>query len=174
MHPTSLTPLETCACGLTLPAVGSGNQAGPTHRYMLSSPSCWQAYGKLLSREYEDPARWATHRYAVDAYAVQHPGVDTPQARNSVGVHLSRLCLLFERGWPLERANDAMLAITAKKFAYPWLTPPTRLAGATVADVLEAPDAEAHRSAVIRWAETAWVQWEEHHATVRSWLQRLP
>ncbi len=120
--------LETCTCGLSLLALPA---EAPVHGYMLSTPSCWDAYGRLLAREYEDPARWRTHRYAVDAYAAQHPGVDTPQARNSVGIHLSRLCLLLDRGWPLERANAAMFVITAKKFAYPWLAPPTRPAGVT-------------------------------------------
>jgi hypothetical protein len=137
---------------------------------MLSTPGCWAAYGRLLALEYEDTDRWPTHRYAVDAYAVQHPGRDTPQARNSVGVHLSRLALLFGHDWPLERANQAMLVITAKKFAYPWLSPPCRPAGVTVADVLATRRAEDHRAAVVHWAEAVWKQWSEHHETVCTWL----
>ena len=163
--------VETCTCGVTLPALRSGNDS--VHRSLLSTPSCWEAYGRLLAREYEDPAGWQTHRFAVDAYTAQHPGVDTPQARNSVGIHLSRLCLLFERRWPLERANRAMLAVTAKKFAYPWLSPPARLAGVNVADVLAATDAQAHMAAVLRWAEAVWSHWCEHHAAVRAWLAGL-
>ena len=157
--------LETCTCGLALPATG-----GPVHPYMLSTPACWEAYGRLLAREYEDPSRWRTHRYSVDAYAAQHPGTDTPQARNSVGIHLSRLCLLFDQGWPLERANEAMHAIAAKKFAYPWLSPPARFAGITVLDILAAESSASHMAAVLRWAGAVWTQWSEHHVTVRAWL----
>jgi hypothetical protein len=160
--------VEQCGCGLVTEAV-----AGPVHRYMASTPGCWEAYGRLLAREYEDRARWRTHRLTVDAYAVQHPGVDGAQARNSVGIHLSRLGLMFQRGWPLERANDAMLAITAKKFEYPWLSPPPILAGKTVGDVLAAETAEAHMLAVEDWARAVWASWGEYHATVRGWLERI-
>ena len=162
---------EICICGARLPLVDDPHS--PKHRYMLSTSSCWHAYGHLLAREYEDPTRWRNHRYTVDAYAVQHPGVDTQQARNSVGIHLSRLCLLLDRGWPLERANDAMLQITAKKFSYPWLTPPTVLAGVNAGDVLRTVDSQAHLAAVLRWAETVWQSWREHHEIVRQWMAAL-
>jgi hypothetical protein len=141
---------------------------------MLSTPSCWAAYGRLLAREYEDPSRWANHRFTVDAYATQHPGIDSPQSRNSVGIHLSRLCLIFERGWPLERANDAMLAITAKKFAYPWLNPPADRASITVENVLAATDGATHLVAVEEWARAVWSMWAGEHETVREWLRRVP
>jgi uncharacterized protein DUF5946 len=160
--------MERCGCGFE-----AEKSDGPTHAYMLSTTGCWEAYGRLLAREYEDPSRWRVHRLSVDAYAVQHPGVDVPQARNSVGMHLSRLGLIFERGWALERANDAMLAITAKKFSYPWLTPPSEVAGVTVEDVLAAETGEAHMQAVEGWAQAVWQSWAEHHATVCEWLQQI-
>jgi hypothetical protein len=160
--------MERCVCGFE-----AEKSDGPTHEYILSTAGCWEAYGRLLAREYEDQARWRTHRLTVDAYAVQHPGVDGPQARNSVGLHLSRLGLLFDRGWTLEQANDAMLAISAKKFSYPWLLPPSGVAGVTVEDVLAAQTAEAHMRAVEGWAQAVWGSWEQHHATVREWLMQI-
>jgi Family of unknown function (DUF5946) len=140
---------------------------------MLSSPGCWAAYGEVLAREYQDRAYWPLHRLTVDTFAVQHPGVDTPQARNSVGIHLSRLLLILERDWPIERANDAMLSITAKKMHYPWLTPPASMGHFTVKQVLEARDATEHLNAVEQWAQSVWQAWAEHHATVREWLREL-
>lgn len=125
--------MRCCGCGADYPDI-----SGPTHAYMLSSPGCWEAYGRVLAREYENPEYSRLHRLTVDAYAVQHPGVDGPQARNSVGIHLSRLCLMFDRGWRIERANDAMLAISAKKQHYPWLTPPGDRGTVTVRHVLAA------------------------------------
>ena len=161
-------PLQLCTCGARLTAM-----EGPIHRYMLSTPACWQAYGQVLAREYEDPSRWRTHRFSVDAYAAQHPGIDTPQARNSVGVHLSRLCLIFDREWPLERANDAMLAITAKKFDYPWLSPPAAPASLNVSDILVTQNAAQHMAAAEAWARAVWNSWSAHHDTVQDWLKVL-
>jgi hypothetical protein len=137
---------------------------------MLSSPSCWAAYGQVLAREYQDPAYSPLNRLSVDAYAAQHPGVDVPQARNSVGIHLSRLHLILECGWPIERANDAMLVITGKKMPFPWLTPPANRGSLSVKHVLAAAGQQEHLKAVEQWARSVWQAWAEHHATVREWV----
>jgi hypothetical protein len=158
--------MRCCGCGGDFP-----ESTGPTHAYMLSSPGCWEAYGHVLAREYQSLSYGRLHRLTVDAYAVQHPGVDGSQARNSVGIHLSRLYLMFNCGWPAERANDAMLAITAKKWRYPWLTPPGNGGTVTVKDVLLAQNPSDHLRGVERWAQSVWQAWAEHHATVRSWVE---
>lgn len=167
-------PSRCCGCGDLFPEPAASETAAPTHPYILSSPGCWQAYGELLAREYQDPRYMHVHRLTVDAYAVQHPGVDTPQARNSVGIHLSRLFLLFERGWPIERANGAMLIITAKKQAYPWLTPPANPGLLTVRHPLAAATPEQHADRVEQWARSVWTAWAEHHPTVRTWCEAIP
>jgi hypothetical protein len=163
---------------MNIPCVGCGENFfpendGPTHPYMLSSPGCWSAYGELLAREYQYPEYAPFHRFAVDAYAVQHPGVDVPRARHSVGIHLSRLCLILALGWPLHRVNDAMLAITEKKMSYPWLTPPRNRGSFSVKHVLDASTPAEHLTAVEQWAKTAWQAWAEHHATVQDWVKDL-
>lgn len=160
--------MQRCGCGAETEEV-----VGPTHAYVLSTAGCWEAYGRVLAREYEDQERWRMHRVTVDAYALQHPGVDGPQARNSVGVHLSRLALMVGRGWPLERVNDAMVEITAKKGKYPWLEPPVKRAGMTVLDVLRAETAEEHMKMVEEWARAVWEAWGEHHAVVGEWVRRF-
>jgi hypothetical protein len=138
---------------------------------MLSSPGCWAAYGRLLAREYQDQAYYRLYRLSVDAYAAQHPGEDNAQARNSAGVHLSRLCLLLELGWPMERANEAMVEISAKKRRYPWLTPPEFRGERTVRDVLEAATPSEHEARVREWAESVWAAWSGHHDIVRGWVE---
>jgi hypothetical protein len=155
---------------------------------MLSTAGCWAAYCEVLAREYRDSSYRLVNRLTVDAYAVQHPGEDMPQARNSVGVHLSRLALIFERGFPIEQANEAMVAITARDRDYPWLTPPrltpARLTPArltppqsrgqmTLRDVMNATNPHEHHSAVERWAHSAWMAWSEHHSTVLSWVREI-
>jgi len=140
---------------------------------MLSSPGCWAAYGEVLAREYQDPAYMRLHRLAVDTYAVQHPGIDTQQARNSVGIHLARLLLFFERGWPINRVNDVMPQITAKKKHYPWLMPPEKRGALTVKHVLAARTPAEHEAAVEQWAQSVWQAWAAHHSTVRAWHEGL-
>jgi len=146
---------------------------GPTHPYMLSSAGCWAAYGELLALEYEDRAYGVLNRLSVDTYAVQHPGIDSPQSRNSVGIHLSRLSLILELGWPVSKANDAMQIISAKKFRFPWLPPPASFGPLTVKNVLEADGAAEHTAAVQLWAKSVWQAWADHHLTVRGWLRDL-
>ena len=150
---------ETCTCGVHLHSIEA-----PTHPYMLSTPSCWEAYGRLLAKEYEAPSLMRLHRLTVDAYAAQHPG-------DSVGIHLSRLALMMDEGWVMERANDAMLSITAKKRQYPWLVPPKLDGAGTFLPALHAVGSDEHESAVSQWARGVWQAWTPHHAQVKSWLR---
>ena len=158
--------LKACVgCGAMVPDVG-----GPTHRYLGASPGCWAVYGGVLAREYEDYALYAPiHRLTVDAYAAQHPGTPSPQSRQSVGVHLIRLHLQLERGLPHDRANDAMLRISARPDRFPWLGPPPHLGDLTVLDVQRAEDPTDHMERVRRWARSVWEAWSPHHDTVRRW-----
>jgi hypothetical protein len=133
---------------------------GPTHPYVLSSPGCWKAYGEVLAREYQDQEYWPLHRLTVDAYAVQHPGVDNPQARNSVGIHLSRLYLMFEASWPIETQ-------------YEWLAPPSHRGNLTVQHVLAARNSTDHLAAVEVWARSVWEAWADYHVMAREWVKTV-
>lgn len=106
----------------------------------------------------------------VDAYAVQHPGSASPQAIQSVAVHLCRLCVILENSFSIEHANDVMLAIQKVEHQFRWLEPPRSRGEITVADVLAAPTADEHLRQVERWAKSCWAAWAEHHPTIRGWL----
>ena len=151
-------------CGVKLPTVD-----GPVHRYMHSSPACWRAFGQVLAREYSSADYSDVHRLSVDAYAVQHPGDNSRQAIQSVGVHLVRLCLFLERGLAPREANDAMLRAARRKAGYTWLERPATLGSVTVVDVVAAQSVEQHRTAVHAWARSAWDAWSIHHELVRKW-----
>lgn len=144
--------------------------AGPTHRYMESSPGCWKAYGEVLAREYSQPEYMTHHRLTVDAYAVQHPGRPSPQSIQSVAVHLCSLCLVLERAVPMALATEAIARLTKRKGLFSWLPPPDDRGKFTVADVRPAASAAEHVEAVLRWARSSWSAWEAHHAAVRGWL----
>lgn len=152
-------------CGLALPAFD-----GPVHRYMHSSPACWRAFGEILARGYSSSQYRDVHRLSVDAYAVQHPGDDSRQALQSVGVHLVRLCLFLERGLTPAEANAAMLKAARRKSTYTRLERPASLGSVTVKDVVAAQDVEQHKAAVHAWARSAWNAWSIHHPLVRLWV----
>jgi hypothetical protein len=138
---------------------------------MESSPGCWATYGKVLAREYGNPAAYGpNHRLSVDAYAVQHPGQPSPQSIQSVAVHLIRLCLLLERGLEMSRANDAILKATESKKKFVWLEPPSSRGAVTVIDVHRAKNPQEHVMRVREWAESAWRAWSPHHSQIRALL----
>jgi hypothetical protein len=160
------TRMTRCVgCGGLVPQMD-----GPTHRYMESSPGCWHVYGKVLSREYSDPAFGALHRLTVDSYAVQHPGRPGPQAIQSVCVHLISLYLVLERGLAVGYATRVIGEAARTKERLFWLTPPKSLGDITVSDVADVADPVGHEKRVRAWAEAAWSAWAEHHATVRAWV----
>jgi Family of unknown function (DUF5946) len=160
-----LKPMKCFSCGGEFEHI-----EGPVHRYMASSPGCWAAFGEVLAREYSDVTYYAVHRMSVDAYAAQHPGVPSKQTIGSVGVHLIRLCMVFEQGLTPEKANDTMLKASKVKSSFTCLEPPQVLGAITVQDVLGAANAKEHKTLVREWAKGAWQAWSSHHQQVRMWL----
>jgi hypothetical protein len=141
---------------------------GPTHPYMESSPGCWHLYGEVLAWEYEDPVLATRNLLTADSYAVQHPGHPVPQAIQSVCLHLISLCLVLERGRPLDYATRLMAEAARTRQRFSWLAPPASMGAVTVADVAAAGRGR-HDDSVRAWAESAWSAWSDHHPTVRSW-----
>ena len=142
-------------CGALVPEVD-----GPTHRYIGASAGCWEAHGELMVREFE-PEYGRLSQMTVDTYAAQHPGVDGPQARQSVAVHLMSLCLQLERGARQEEATRMLQAVlpSRNRPEFPWLAVPASLGAVTVLDVLAAAGPEAHLAAVRRWGPSAAGNW---------------
>lgn len=167
LTPTPADPYASApcfSCGAVVPVT-----EGPTHDYMLSSPGCWAIYGEVLAREYQDASYAANHRLTVDAYAVQHPGRPTAAAaKRSVLLHLISLCVVLERGAPPAEATSLLQRLGESKRDVPWLEPPDHLGDVTVVDVHETDVAEAHLTAVERWAQSAWRAWSPHHPHIRG------
>ncbi len=155
-------------CGLELAA-----RSGPTHRYLVSTPACWETFGEVLAREFNDPRYWPPHPLTVDTYAAQHPGVESSQTTHSAAFHLMGLCLVVERGLDLLTAARKRQRAKALHKSLSWLEPPERLGPVTVADVLAARSPDEHDRLVRAWAESVWRAWATHHDTVRAWTDRL-
>jgi hypothetical protein len=155
-------------CGLVLP-----EHDGPVHEYIGASAACWALYGQVLARDYGEYGMPEEHKFIVDAYAVQHPGENETRSRQSVGVHLIRLCLMLERDLPSRYATSLMTRATSGGLRIPWFDPVTPLGKITVEDVLAAPDRDAHVAAAREWAADEWAAWSEQQETVRRWCDAL-
>jgi hypothetical protein len=152
------------SCGALVP-----NMAGPTHKYMLSSPGCWAVYGTLLARDYGEYGYPAVHRLSADAYAVQHPGQLNRQAIQSVAVHLIGLYYSLERGWPPAQVTKAIGRATQFSDQFVWLEPPSSMGPITVADAADADSLEEYQRLVKEWARSAWEAWSKHYDQIRKW-----
>ncbi len=138
---------------------------GRPHPYLGATAGCWRLYGRVLAREYENYiALRDTHLYTVDAYSLQHPGVPERRTIQSVSLHLVRLHLALERGFRPPEIMVATRKLLRDPSQFVWLTPPDPNGTMTVSDVLAAEGVEAHRRAVVAWAENVWAAWAPHHA----------
>lgn len=139
---------------------------------MTAVPACWALYGKVLAREYSDPAYFAVHQLTVDAYATQHPGGENAQARQSVVVHLVTLCAHFERQWSGHDLIATRKNLSRRK-TFPHLSAPSEYP-LTVQQVHQAQNAEEHARLVTDWAAGVWHAWSHAHERIRGILDNGP
>ena len=114
--------IEVCpGCKASLEAVD-----GPTHRYIGASPACWQIYSMLGAGGYAIAGSGRYGDLLVDAYAAQHPGHDSPQARQSVAVHLVTLWAVLRAGAEIDKAIDIRVRVVSvgkRTGGFEWLEP---------------------------------------------------
>lgn len=163
--------LEICPdCGIELPAID-----GPTHRYLGGSASCWDRFSRLLNGGDPPLAPAPTNGLLIDAYAAQHHGVPSPQAINSVAVHLLALYGVLEKGVPVGRAVwlRQRFLVTGKKGKHErfhWLTPPAGNKSQTILDMISAPTPQERTEHVARYVNTIWQVWApDHRSTLEAW-----
>jgi hypothetical protein len=153
---------SSCACGAVLPRC----EVRATHRYIVTTPECWEKFGEVLAREYESAALFgAVHQLTVDTYAAQHPA---GQPAKSLDVHLASLCALLERGSPANRP-EAVKRFVQTRASFPELPVPANLGPLTVADVA-ATSLDQHCDMVRRWARQVWSAWSDSHPAIAAML----
>ena len=161
-------------CGAMLPVM----PGSATHRYMLSSAACWATFNSL--QDPDRPLGFAPfNTLTVDAYAAQHPGeASSPQAINSVGIHLLVLHGVLERGfgpnqalWLRQRPNRS--GSVAKHDRFHWLTPPSFASCLRVADVVAGATLAERSKLVEAWVKSVWGAWRAVHGDqVTAWFER--
>jgi hypothetical protein len=177
-----LTPCQ--GCGALFPLFD-----GPTHRYLGASAACWTLFNTAVALGEPDatdllprsripepavasPARTDAGLDVVfgDAYGVQHHGEASPQAIQSVAVHLLDLHGLItgnttRPGWALARALRV-------KGVFHKLTPPPLGSALTIRHLFPGGGvaAPATRTQYVVSVYEAWMSL--HGATVEQWYER--
>lgn len=140
---------------------------GPTHRYIGASPACWAIYTELMATGLPPSPRAPL---LVDAYAAQHPGGTSPQATQSVAVHLVTLEAVVTHGHPLERAvslRQSAVEHGRRTGGYPKLEPVPSAWPVTVAQL-----AGGDGALVDRMVDGVLASWKELHADqVDAWYR---
>ena len=158
---------STCpGCGLTAPATTA---VLPPSELVTSGP-CYEVYGALLARDYHDRDYYrVAHQMVVDAYAAQHAGGTSRREVQSIALCLMTLCLFVEEGVDPSQGPALHQRMAANRPAFVWLSPPVPAGWLTVADIVKAPDVDAHELLVRQWAGQVWHAWSPHHTLVRQW-----
>jgi hypothetical protein len=148
---------------------------GPTFRYPNSSSAgCWKIYGEILEKEFSIYKYPAFHRLTVDAYAVQHPGDQTPQTTQSVNVHLAALNMVLVRQIDYRKVTRFMdLMIKKNKNKFEWLVPPENTGEITVVEVVKANNFEEHKKVVEEWAKSAYNAWNKYHSKIDGLVEGI-
>lgn len=139
--------------------------------YYHASAECWSVYTEVLGVEYSNAVLWGqVHQLTVDTYAVQHAG--GPHPDKSVGIHLSGLYLVLDRGVrpPLVPPVLQRLAATIK--VWPHFPPPESDRDITIWDVAVAASPQDHADTVRKWARQVWVAWTPYHANIAALVTR--
>ena len=131
-------------------------RTGPTHAYIGASAGCWALYTEILASP-------RNLELLVDAYAVQHHGDSSPQAVQSVGIHLMALHGILERKMPDERALWIRRRALRTKGVFSKLEPPPVGRSLTL---VSAPDLSEY----VRSVSDVWH--ERHASTIAVWFDR--
>lgn len=144
---------------------------GPAHSYIGASPACWQIYTTLLGGGYAIVGGDRYGSLLVDAYAAQHPGIESPQARQSVAVHLITLWAILRAGADVEKAIDIRVravSVGKRTGGFQWLEPapgsyPLTVAGLVSTQPVDASSIDLYVGGVFG----AWMT--SHEAAISNW-----
>lgn len=171
LSPTEQT--EQCPdCRATLPKL---DYEGHPHPYIGASPGCWTLFSNLANAGSPPIASGPLNGLLVDAYAAQHYGVPSPQAIQSVAVHLLVLYGVLEGKVPAKsaqwvRQRSVRPLPTPKHDRFHWLTPPDFTDCLKIIDIVRAPTPEARTMKVGQYVAQVWAIWRKNHGkTVEIW-----
>src|SRR3954454_23347074 len=144
-------------CGLRSPRLDDG----VTNPQVNASAECQRLCDELSLYTLSHGDVFFIHQVAVDAYAAQHAGPASKPI--TVAFTLIGLCLLLERGHTGRAVQRAHMRLANRSKRWPSFDPPANRGGVTVADVLRAAPGGERDTAIMRWASSVCMAWEQAH-----------
>ena len=143
------------------------------------APACWAIFAALQNAGEPPLAPAPMNALLGDAYAAQHPGTPSPQAIQSVAVHLLTLHGVLADGVGVDRALWLRLETLQersgpRKGRYSWLEPPDFAGPLAIADIVRQPTPQTRSVAVARYVEGVYRAWAAAHgATIAGWYNEF-
>jgi Family of unknown function (DUF5946) len=153
-------------CGLQLPRLRD-EAANPKVNASAECQRLWHDLS-LYTLSHSDP--FFIHQFAVDAYAAQHAGAVSKNI--GIAFALVGLCLLLENAYTGRQVQRAHMRLANRSKQWPSFDPPAHRGSVTVADVLRAAPGTERDKALIQWAISVWVAWEQAHQAVRTLIDK--
>ena len=153
-------------CGLRLPRLGDE----ASNPQVNASAECQRLCHELSLYTLSHGDAFFIHQVAVDAYAAQHAGPASKPI--TVAFALIGLCLLLERGHTGKAVQRAHMRFANRSKRWPSFDPPAHRGSVTVADVLRAVPGSERDTAIMRWATSVWMAWEQAHPAVRTLIDQ--
>lgn len=162
---------------------------GPTHRYIEAHPGCWALYSEYLAvgtpdvgilessrvssvPSYNPDATPELGALVIDAYAAQHHGVPSPQATQSVAVHLLTLHGVLHEGADVDQALWIRTRALRERGVFHWLTPPSKTSTLSLRHLWpSAGIAPIPAEAYVQSVYDAWAAL--HIAQLQAWYDRF-
>lgn len=158
-----MSDTQTCpGCGAERPLID-----GATHPYVGASSACWTQFGEINFTLPPVPLA----RLIIDAYMVQHPGVPERRAIQSVGLHLTGMCLVLEHGLSPGELSATLQRILESPPEWHWLEPPEPNGELTIFDVAGALGTDDAPDVCERYVRSIWSAWAQHHDSVEAWAR---
>lgn len=164
---------------------------GPTHRYIGASAGCWGIYSAIVAGQEVPAELLRASRIApeartrpsgrqqhdasigtliVDAYAAQHHGDPSPQAIQSVAVHLLAMHGVIAAGLAPVQAMWVRRRAVRRKGVYAWLTPPALAQMLTIRHLFPGGGVETPASPA-EYVSSVYAAWMRlHGATIEEWF----
>jgi hypothetical protein len=146
-----------CAgCGLVLPGGTDG---------------CRELFDEETALHFTDVQYFAIHRLFVDTYMLQHPDTGCISFK-SLSAHLAHLCWSLEHGGSRAVPSEAIRRWIERNPDLPRPGVPEKRGVITIAHVLAAANAQAHRMAVDLWAKSVWEAYGALQPLAREWVKQ--